>query len=155
MFPVTVRGRVRRGHPDDGGQLLTRVKARDVRSKTRGARPGDAEKIYTALIDTGASISAIQKELAQERDFTVVAEYFADAAHGGKVTDVYELDVTLPRGLVFRGVHVAAIDGLKGMDFVIGMDIIKESRLLIRRRTGVFTMSFPRRFVAPRSLSSF
>ncbi|MDA8001342.1 MAG: retropepsin-like domain-containing protein [Alphaproteobacteria bacterium] len=155
MFFVTVKGKVRRQHPDDGGRLLTRAKVRDAGLKALAKQPEGTEKFYTALVDTGATISGIQGELARRLDFTVGVKRFIDTPHGGNVTDIYELDMTLPGGLMFHGVHAAELVGLRGIDIVIGMDIIRKSVLIVNGSGQSFRMFFPRRFVAPRSLSSF
>ncbi|MDA7983078.1 MAG: aspartyl protease family protein [Alphaproteobacteria bacterium] len=106
-------------------------------------------------MDTGATTSAVQGDLARELGFKSVAKRLMDAPHGEKETKFYELDMTLPGGLVFYGVHAAELDGLKGIDIVIGMDIMRNSFLMMSGRRQRFWIFFPRRFVVPRSLSSF
>ncbi|MDA7982436.1 MAG: retroviral-like aspartic protease family protein [Alphaproteobacteria bacterium] len=150
MLFVTVKGGVRRQHPDDGGRLLTRAKVRDVGPEARMVQLPDTEKFHTAMVDTGASISAIQATLARNLGFNHSATRSVDTARGESDRKIYELDVALAGGLMFRGVHVAEIDGLRGIDFVIGMDIIRKSVLIVNGSGRSFRMFFPRRFVVPR-----
>ncbi|MDA8008760.1 MAG: aspartyl protease family protein [Alphaproteobacteria bacterium] len=117
-------------HQGGGWQPLVPVK---IRGRT-----------YKGLVDTGATRSAIKRTLAQSLNLDPVDSCVLETpSHTGEDANLYDLEMGLPRGRSFF-VRVVEIAHRQGADVFIGMDIIIQSRLLIRGHRRLLTMSYRR-----------
>ena len=101
-------------------------------------------RTYKGLVDTGATRSAIKRTLAQSLNLTSVGSCVLEtASHADEEASLYDLEMGLPQGRSFF-VRVVEIAHRQGADVFIGMDIIIQSRLLIRGHRRLLTMSYYR-----------
>ena len=100
------------------------------------------KKDVTAVWDTGATCSVIDKKLAREWNLDVVKYETFVTANGTTRAKVYYLTLELPNGGFFANLQVSELKLASG--FLIGMDVIKQGDFHISNdgRT-VFTFQAP------------
>lgn len=98
---------------------------------------------FQALWDTGATRSAITRNVVGPCD--LVPTTFTDVHHAGGLArnvPVYLVNVGLPNRVQFLGVEVTEMSLPKGIDVVIGMDIVTRGDFAVTNRDGRTTFSF-------------
>lgn len=113
-------------------------------SATGGQYSGGAAHRFSALWDTGATHTVISHNVVdtlrlQQEGFVPIIH-----ANGEDVAPIYHIFLTLPNGIGFPMVNVAATR-LTGFDILIGMDIINRGDFAISNRNDktMFSFRFP------------
>ena len=100
------------------------------------------KKDVTAVWDTGATCSVIDKKLAKEWNLDVVKYETFATANGTTRAKVYYLTLELPNGGFFPNLQVSELKLASG--FLIGMDVIKQGDFHISNDgETVFTFRTP------------
>ena len=124
-FTVKEKGIVRR--------LMTRAKI---------SGPNHFQEV-TAQWDTGASFTAIARELVKSLDLKPIGFTTVLSPTGSKELRKFYVDIELPSGVTVRSVEVAESDiGAQGIGVLIGMDIIAQGSFSISNYEGKTTFSF-------------
>ena len=95
-----------------------------------------------ALVDTGASGSAISERFAKCVQLSSYRRMIVHAANGDSIVPVYTVDVFLPNGVVFQNTNVSEFSGGSDFDFIIGMDILMQGDLSITNANNQTLFSF-------------
>ena len=96
---------------------------------------------YHAIWDTGATISAISKRVAEECRPTRVTETPVQGVHGMAYLPVHLITLELPNGIIIPGLEVIAAD-LGDAEVLIGMDVITRGDLAVTNADGFTQFSF-------------
>jgi predicted aspartyl protease len=97
-----------------------------------------------ALIDTGASVSCIDEQAAQDMKLPVVdVGKMTSASHDSHPCNLYPIQIVLPAGIAFgapraMGASLAA----QGLIAIIGRDILQVCTLFYNGNAGQITLSF-------------
>ena len=98
-----------------------------------------------ALIDTGAVDSGISAGVARKMGIVSrVTREKQTASHQSVPMFVHDVLIDVPLVDSFRVPDAYEFPGLKGIDVIIGMDIIMQTDCVIRSRGKVIEMSLPR-----------
>lgn len=95
-----------------------------------------------ALIDTGASGSAISARFAQSVNLSSYRRTIVHTAKGDDTVPVYTVDVFLPNGVWFQNKNVSEFKGASDFDFIIGMDILSQGDMSITNANNQTVFSF-------------
>ena len=103
------------------------------------------KKHYTALWDTGSTMTVISDYLAKEMKLEPVGEMIADTAGGKYVAKRYIISLHLPNRLNIENVMISSGKLGPGIDILIGMDIITLGDFAITNYNNktVFSFRFP------------
>ena len=77
-----------------------------------------------ALIDTGASRSAISNSFVQAAKLVSYEKCTIRMAKGEYISSVYTMDIIFPHGLSAANIKAAKFSGRHEFDFIVGMDIL-------------------------------
>ena len=101
--------------------------------------------VYTALWDTGSSMTVISDSLATELGLAKAGELDADTAGGKYKANKYVISISLPNRLNIENVMVSSGKLGPGIDILIGMDIIGLGDFAISNvdNKTVFSFRFP------------
>lgn len=101
--------------------------------------------IYTALWDTGSTMTVISSELAKELCLDPAGEIEAETASGKYKTNKYILSISLPNHLNIENIMVSSGKLMPGIDLLIGMDIIGLGDFAITNKDNktMFSFRFP------------
>ena len=94
-----------------------------------------------ALWDTGATISAITKELANKLGLMPFSRTNVSHAGGTSAANLYKVNVYLPNRVAFHSITVMEAV-LNKCDALIGMDIISKGDFVITNRNNKTVFSF-------------
>ena len=95
---------------------------------------------YSAVWDTGASRSVISTRVAETMGLQPTGQTDQQTANGHREALLYTLNVYLPNGVAFVATEV--IDGIMGVDVLIGMDIIGSGDFAVTHRYGYTVMTY-------------
>jgi hypothetical protein len=96
-----------------------------------------------AIWDTGASGSAISKNVAQHLGLIPTGMAQVNTAAGSVIQRTYTIDIGLPNNVLIQSITATEIDALTGgCDALIGMDIITLGDFSITNHKGNTCMSF-------------
>ena len=103
------------------------------------------KEIYTALWDTGSSMSVISSKLAEELNLKEVSKVYANSAGGKYKANNYVISISLPNKLNIENILVSSGTLGNGIDILIGMDIIGLGDFAISNVNNktVFSFRFP------------
>lgn len=103
------------------------------------------KEVYTALWDTGSTMSVISSELAKELNLDPSGQIEAETAGGKYITNKYILSISLPNRLNIENIVVSSGKLMPGIDLLIGMDIIGLGDFSISNvdNKTVFSFRFP------------
>ena len=103
------------------------------------------KKHYIALWDTGSTMTVISDELADKLNLEPVGEMVADTAGGRYIAKKYVISLSLPNRLNIENVMISSGRLGKGIDILIGMDIITLGDFAITnyKNKTVFSFRFP------------
>ena len=96
---------------------------------------------FDALWDTGATCSAISKNVVKKLNLIPVSKVTVDHANGQSIVNVFEISLTLPNKTLFQSIRVTEC-ALSGFDLLIGMDVISHGDFSISNLNGKTTFSF-------------
>jgi predicted aspartyl protease len=101
-------------------------------------------KIWTvkAMIDTGATISAITSRMAARMGLKSEKEGEFSYAKGSGISPIYLFDVIFPGDKVFENIEAVEIDDDRHSDFLIGMNIISQGDMALTSVNGKAAFSF-------------
>jgi hypothetical protein len=105
-------------------------------------KSGELELEATALIDTGATSSALSDMFARKMSMPVLARQKVYSAHGIKSVPVYCIDLSLPNGSVFKQLKVSEFHKAYDFDFIIGMNILRQGNMAITTANNETGFSF-------------
>ena len=96
-----------------------------------------------AIWDTGATGSAISKNVAQQLGLIPTGMARVNTAGGIVNQSTYTIDIGLPNKVLIQGIIATEIDALTGgCDALIGMDVINLGDLAITNHNAITCMSF-------------
>lgn len=103
------------------------------------------KKHYTALWDTGSTMTVISEELASKLNLEPVGYMMAETAGGRYKSNKYVVSLSLPNRLNIENVMIASGKLGLGIDILIGMDIITLGDFAITNYNNktVFSFRFP------------
>lgn len=107
--------------------------------RTGNAPPVQIE--FDALWDTGATASVITQRVVDGCNLspTGIAKVFT--ADGEHQAETYLVNIALPNGVVFSGLRVTKGD-IRGIDMLIGMDVMNHGDFAVTNHGGVTKFSF-------------
>lgn len=94
-----------------------------------------------ALIDTGASRSAIRSNFIQAAKLASYEKCTIRMAKGEYVSYVYAVDVLFPNQMMAKNIKAAEFSGNHEFDFIIGMDILRMADMAITNAGCVTVLS--------------
>ena len=98
-------------------------------------------KEYTALWDTGAMGSVIDRTVVQELGLKPTGNAKVYHANGESIVNTYSINIALPNGVTFPALRVTE-GQLNGTTVLIGMDIISQGDFAVTCKEGMTTFSF-------------
>jgi len=94
-----------------------------------------------ALIDTGASRSAISNSFVQTAKLVSYEKCTIRMAKGEYISSVYTVDIIFPHKMSATNIKAAEFSGRHEFDFIIGMDILRMTDMAITNAGGVTVLS--------------
>ena len=108
------------------------------------SRPHLPDKLYPALIDTGADLSAVDLTLAQQLELPVVGQTNVAGVHGAYVLPEYLAQIHIP-SLAFtiygRFAGLLLSSGGQQHSALIGRAFLRSFTMIYEGRTGVVQLS--------------
>jgi hypothetical protein len=105
-------------------------------------KSGELELDATALIDTGATGSALSDMLARKMSMPVLAKRRVYSVHGIKSVPVYCIDLSLPNGSVFKQLKGSEFHKAYDFNLIIGMNILRQGDIAITTANNEMVFSF-------------
>ena len=98
-----------------------------------------------ALIDTGATCSAISRRFAENAHLRPIGRYKIHGFDKISIVPVYNVDIILPKGIAFKNLEVGQFDTIFNFDCIIGMDILRRGDMALTNAKDemVFTFRIP------------
>jgi len=105
--------------------------------------PAPAVKSGLALIDTGASVSCIDEQVAAELKLPVVdVGQMTSASHAAHPCNLYPIQILLPAGIGFAAPRAMGANlAVQGIIAIIGRDILQVCTLFYNGYAGQITLS--------------
>lgn len=94
-----------------------------------------------ALIDTGASRSAISSAFVRAARLVSYGKCTIRMAKGEYVSSVYAVDVLFPNRMMAQNIRAAEFSGSHEFDFILGMDILRMTDMAITNAGQVTVLS--------------
>ena len=94
-----------------------------------------------ALIDTGASRSAVSSSFVQTAKLASYEKCAIRMAKGEYISSVYTVTIMFPHGMLAANIKAAEFSGRHEFDFIIGMDILRMTDMAITNAGGVTVLS--------------
>ena len=94
-----------------------------------------------ALIDTGASRSAIRNTFVQAAKLVSYEKCTIRMAKGEYVSSVYTVDILFPNRMIAKSIKAAEFSGNHEFDFIVGMDILRMTDMAITNAKGITVLS--------------
>jgi len=94
-----------------------------------------------ALIDTGASRSAIRNTFVQAARLVSYEKCTIRMASGEYISSVYTVDILFPNRMMAKNIKAAEFSGSHEFDFILGMDILRMTDMAITNAGGVTVLS--------------
>ena len=94
-----------------------------------------------ALLDTGASRSAISCLFAQTASLISYGKCAIRQSRGEYISSVYTVDILFPHGMSAQNIKAAEFFGHHDFDFIIGMDILRMTDIAITNAKGITVLS--------------
>lgn len=103
---------------------------------------GGGGQTYSAMIDTGASITCINMSLAQTLGLQQVSSTLLGGVGGSSEAPIYAAALKVPQfGVTVDPVQIAGVNNpLPGVDMLIGRDILRQLHLDWHGGNGAFTL---------------
>jgi predicted aspartyl protease len=98
-------------------------------------------KEYKGIWDTGATGTVITQKVIDDCGLKPISMTKAHGADGEYDTEVYLIDLHVPNGVLFNSLRVTK-GKLKGVDLLIGMDIIGKGDFAVTNHNGITCFSF-------------
>ena len=97
---------------------------------------------FEAIWDTGATNSAISKNVVDKLDLRPIGRTVTNTAHGPRPCNVYLVSIILPNNVGFRNIPVTEVELVSGSDLLIGMDIIAAGDFAVTNKGGVTKFAY-------------
>jgi len=94
-----------------------------------------------ALIDTGASRSAIRNTFVQEAGLVSYGKCTIRMAKGEYISSVYTIDILFPNLMTAKNIKAAEFSGSHEFDLILGMDILRMTDMAITNAGGITVIS--------------
>ena len=94
-----------------------------------------------ALIDTGASRSAVSNSFVQAAKLVSYEKCTIRMARGEYISSVYFVDIMFPHKMLAGNIKAAEFSGRHEFDFIIGMDILLMTDMAITNAKGATVLS--------------
>jgi len=94
-----------------------------------------------ALIDTGASRSAISSAFVSAAKLVSYGRCTIRTAKGEYISSVYTVDIMFPNRMMAQNIKSAEFTGSHEFDFIVGMDILRMTDMAITNAGGVTVLS--------------
>ena len=94
-----------------------------------------------ALIDTGASRSAISNSFVQAAKLVSYEKCTIRMAKGEYLSPVYVVDIMFPHKMLAENIKAAEFSGRHEFDFIVGMDILRMADMAITNAGNVTVIS--------------
>jgi predicted aspartyl protease len=94
-----------------------------------------------ALIDTGASRSAIRNTFVQAANLVSYEKCTIRMAKGEYVSPVYSADILFPNQIMAKNIKAAEFSGNHEFDFIVGMDILRMLDMAITNAGHITVLS--------------
>jgi len=94
-----------------------------------------------ALIDTGASRSAISSTFVLAAKLISYEKCTIRMAKGEYISSVYTVDIMFPNRMMAQNIKSAEFTGKHEFDFIVGMDILRMIDMAITNAGGVTVLS--------------
>ncbi|HCC35995.1 MAG TPA: hypothetical protein DEQ02_10385 [Ruminococcaceae bacterium] len=94
-----------------------------------------------ALIDTGASRSAIRNTFAQAARLVSYGKCTIKTAKDDYISPVYTVDVMFPNRMMAQGIKVTEFSGNHEFDCIIGLDILRLTDMAITNAGHITVLS--------------
>ena len=98
-------------------------------------------RTYIAVWDTGATASAISEKVINELGLKEIGMTKALGADGEYDTPVFLVNLIVPNGVSFPALRVTR-GKLRGIDVLVGMDVITQGDFAVSNHNGHTTFSF-------------
>ncbi|MCL2187117.1 MAG: retroviral-like aspartic protease family protein [Treponema sp.] len=94
-----------------------------------------------ALIDTGASRSAVSSLFVQTAKLISYGKCSIRQSRGEYISSVYTVDIIFPHGMYAHNIKAAEFFGHHEFDFIVGMDILRMTDIAISNAGGITVLS--------------
>lgn len=107
-----------------------------------GQPGGGAGQTFTAMIDTGASITVLNIPLARQLSLQQVSSTQLGGVGGTSEAPIYAAALTIPQfGVTVDPIQIAGVGNpLPGVDMLIGRDVLRSLHLEYHGGQGAFTL---------------
>jgi predicted aspartyl protease len=136
-MPKTGYYAFRQSYPSLSYRLLTEAQVYNI-----PADPNQKGITVIALWDTGASGSVITPSLAQTMNLIPINRIKVAGINNTSMADVVKISIGLPNGVMIKEENVMICNLVKGVDLIIGMDIIQLGDFSISNGGGKTLFSF-------------
>jgi predicted aspartyl protease len=136
-MPETHHLAFKKEYPELSFRLTTEVDTFDVTSGS-----GIKGNTVTALWDTGATISAITPAVAKSLSLIPINRVKVNGVNNTSLADVVKISIELPNHFILSEINVMVCNLIKGVDMLIGMDIIRQGDFSISNWGGKTLFSF-------------
>jgi predicted aspartyl protease len=125
-------------YPDLSLRLITEAEIFEVSLPQKKIR-------VKALWDTGAMLSAITPEVAQELNLIPFNRMTVNGINNTSIADLTKVSIKLPNLIEVKNTNVIVCNLVKDVDLLIGMDIIRLGDFSISNGEGktLFTFTMP------------
>jgi predicted aspartyl protease len=125
-------------YPDLSLRLITEVEIHNVIQSLQKIK-------VRALWDTGAMLSAITPEVAQKLNTVPFNRIKVNGINNTSMADLVKITIKLPNLVEVKNSNVTVCNLVKGVDILIGMDIIQLGDFAISNGKGktLFTFTMP------------
>jgi hypothetical protein len=94
-----------------------------------------------ALIDTGASRSAVSNTFAETTKLVSYEKCSIRAANGEFISSIYILDILFPRRILINNIKAAEFSGNHNFDFILGLDVLLTTDMALTNAGGNTVLS--------------
>jgi predicted aspartyl protease len=122
-------------------ELRTACRVSEAFDPATAPQPHPQPRDFECIWDTGASNSVITQRVVDECGLKPIGMTQVHAANSSDLAEVYLVNIILLNRVHVPNVRVAKM-GLKGMDLLIGMDIITVGDFAVTNRGGTTVFSF-------------
>lgn len=129
-------------HPALAAELVTDVAVAQAFNPSLGNGSGSQHKVYRALWDTGATGSCITANVVKELGLAVIGKAVCSHVQGETITSRYLVNIILPNKIGVSEISVTEGIIAKGIDVLIGMDIITLGDFAISNKGGKTHFTF-------------
>lgn len=95
-----------------------------------------------AIIDTGATKSAISCKLAERIKLLERGTIVVTGVHSKTIATKYMATISLPNEIIFRDTTLIGINSIGGFDVLIGMDILTKGNFAVSVANGKTYFSY-------------